>query len=73
MGTIGQPFVDGLSVAAILLIAALGLSISFGVMKVINMAHGELIMIGAYTKYLVSTVAGFCKFSSLNHSFQIKL
>ena len=54
---ISQAFVDGLSVSAILLIAALGLSIIFGFMRVINMAHGELIMIGAYTTYLVSTVA----------------
>jgi urea transport system permease protein len=56
MGNI-QYLVDGLSVAGILIIVALGLSIIFGVMKVINMAHGELIMIGAYTTYLVSTIA----------------
>ena len=53
---IGQQFVDGLSVAGILVIIALGLGITFGVMKVINMAHGELIMIGAYTTYVVSTL-----------------
>jgi urea transport system permease protein len=56
MGNV-QYFVDGLSVAGILIIVALGLSIIFGVMKVINMAHGEFIMIGAYTTYVVSTVA----------------
>ncbi|MDR2034583.1 MAG: urea ABC transporter permease subunit UrtB [Helicobacteraceae bacterium] len=41
----------GLSAGSILLLAAIGLAITFGVMKVINMAHGELIMIGAYTTY----------------------
>lgn len=53
---LSQPFIDGFSVSAILLIAALGLAIIFGYMKVINMAHGELIMIGAYTTYVMSTV-----------------
>lgn len=43
----------GLSLGSVLLLAAIGLSITFGVMGVINMAHGELIMIGAYTTYLV--------------------
>lgn len=43
----------GLSLGSILLLAALGLSITFGVMKVINMAHGELIMIGAYTTFTI--------------------
>jgi len=51
-----QQIADGLSVAGILAIVALGLGITFGVMKVINMAHGELIMIGAYTTYLMCTV-----------------
>ena len=39
---------NGLSVGSILLLVALGLVLSFGLMGVINMAHGELIMIGAY-------------------------
>ncbi|MDR3345878.1 MAG: urea ABC transporter permease subunit UrtB [Campylobacteraceae bacterium] len=43
----------GLSTGSILLLAAMGLAITFGVMKVINMAHGELIMIGAYTAYTI--------------------
>ena len=43
----------GLSLGSILVLAAIGLSITFGVMGVINMAHGELIMIGAYTTYVV--------------------
>jgi len=41
----------GISTGAVLLLAAIGLAITFGVMGVINMAHGELIMVGAYTAY----------------------
>ncbi len=43
----------GLSLGSVLVLAAIGLAITFGVMGIINMAHGELIMIGAYTTYLV--------------------
>lgn len=50
-------FVDqlffGLSLGSVLLLAAIGLAITFGVMGVINMAHGEMIMLGAYTTYVV--------------------
>ena len=43
----------GLSLGSVLVLAAIGLAITFGVMGVINMAHGELMMIGAYTAYVV--------------------
>src|SRR6266702_3808804 len=43
---------NGLSVASILLLIALGLAITFGLMNVINMAHGQFIMIGAYAAYV---------------------
>ncbi len=43
----------GLSLGAVLLLAATGLAITFGVMGVINMAHGEMVMIGAYTTFVV--------------------
>jgi urea transport system permease protein len=46
-------FLDGLSLSSIYFLAAIGLAITFGVMRVINMAHGEFIMIGAYTGYVV--------------------
>jgi urea transport system permease protein len=46
----------GLSLGSILLLAALGLAITYGLMGVINMAHGELIMIGAYATYLVQSL-----------------
>ncbi|PVZ49942.1 urea ABC transporter permease subunit UrtB [Thalassobacter stenotrophicus] len=44
---------DALSLASIFFLAAIGLAITFGVMKVINMAHGEFIMMGAYTGFVV--------------------
>lgn len=47
---------QGLSLGSVLLLAALGLAITFGLMGVINMAHGELLMIGAYTTWLVQTL-----------------
>ncbi len=46
----------GLSLGSVLLLAAIGLAITFGVMGVINMAHGELIMLGAYTTYVIQLI-----------------
>ncbi|TMO55991.1 urea ABC transporter permease subunit UrtB [Pseudoalteromonas phenolica] len=46
----------GLSLGSVLLLAAIGLAITFGVMGVINMAHGEMIMLGAYTTYVIQTL-----------------
>ncbi|WP_337884629.1 ABC transporter permease subunit [Fischerella thermalis] len=48
---------NGISIGAVLLIAALGLAIVFGLMGVINMAHGELMMLGAYTTFVVQNVS----------------
>ena len=45
----------GLSLGSVLVLVAIGLAITFGVMGVINMAHGELMMLGAYTTYVVQT------------------
>lgn len=47
---------SGISIGSVLLIAALGLAIVFGLMGVINMAHGELMMLGAYTTFLVQNL-----------------
>ncbi|WP_078410891.1 urea ABC transporter permease subunit UrtB [Priestia abyssalis] len=49
---LGQLF-NGVSLGSILLLIALGLAITFGLMNVINMAHGEIMMIGAYVTYVV--------------------
>jgi urea transport system permease protein len=43
----------GVSLGSVLLLAAIGLAVTFGVMGVINMAHGEMIMLGAYTTYVI--------------------
>lgn len=51
---------NGLSLSSIVLLTSLGLAITFGLMRVINMAHGEFVMIGAYTTYVVQNVfSGF--------------
>jgi len=47
---------EGISLGSVLLLAAIGLAITFGVMGVINMAHGEMIMIGAYAAFVVQEV-----------------
>ncbi len=46
----------GLSLGSVLLLAAIGLAITFGVMGVINMAHGEMVMLGAYVTFMVQEV-----------------
>jgi urea transport system permease protein len=56
LSSIVSSLFGGLSVGSVLLMAALGLAIVFGLMGVINMAHGELMMIGAYTTYIVQNV-----------------
>ncbi|MGE0844777.1 MAG: urea ABC transporter permease subunit UrtB [Flavobacteriaceae bacterium] len=48
-----QNVIYGLSLGSVLLLAAIGLAITFGVMGVINMAHGEMVMLGAYTTFVV--------------------
>ena len=48
----------GLSLGSVLLVVALGLAITFGLMGVINMAHGEMIAVGAYTTYIVQNLFG---------------
>ena len=47
---------NGLSLSSIYLLVALGLSITFGLMGVINMAHGEFVMIGAYMTYIMQQI-----------------
>lgn len=59
----------GLSLSSILLLVALGLSITYGAMGVINMAHGELVMIGAYTAVLAGIHLGLNLFFALPLAF----
>ena len=53
---IGINLFQGLSLGSVLLLAAIGLAVTFGVMGVINMAHGEMIMLGAYTTFVVQEI-----------------
>jgi len=53
--SIGQNLWYGISLGSVLLLAAIGLAITFGQMGVINMAHGEMVMLGAYTTYVVQS------------------
>jgi len=52
---VGYAF-NGVSLGAVLLIMSLGLSVTFGLMGIINMAHGEMLMIGSYTAYVVQEI-----------------
>jgi urea transport system permease protein len=62
----------GLSAGSILLVVAIGLAITFGLMGVINMAHGELIAVGAYTTYCVQNVfGGGLALSPFGHSISL--
>ena len=54
--SIAQSVYYGVSLGSVLLLAAAGLAITFGVMGVINMAHGEMVMIGAYITFVVQQV-----------------
>lgn len=57
MQDIGYALSNSLSLGSILILTALGLAITFGVMRIINMAHGDLLMLGAYTALVVSSPA----------------
>ena len=56
--SVAQSVFYGLSLGSVLLLAAAGLAITFGVMGVINMAHGEMVMLGAYTTFVVQDTIG---------------
>lgn len=56
MSVLIESLFNGISIGSVLLIAALGLAIVFGLMGVINLAHGELMMLGAYATYVVQNI-----------------
>jgi urea transport system permease protein len=62
---------NGLSFSSILILTALGLAITFGVMRVINMAHGEMLMLGAYTAHVASVHGGLNLFVSIPLAFVV--
>ena len=61
----------GLSLGSILLVVTLGLAITFGLMGVINMAHGEMMAVGAYTTYVVQNIFGSGFSFSVNLPFSV--
>ena len=61
----------GLSTGSILIVVALGLAVTFGLMNVINMAHGEMMAVGAYTTYLIQNIFGAGYSFSIALPFQI--
>ena len=63
----------GFSYGSVLILIALGLAITFGLMGVINMAHGELMMIGAYTTYEVQLIFGHSPDNPVNHYYLFAL
>ena len=65
MDAILPQLITGLSLASILLLVALGLAIIYGVTGVINLAHGEFVMLGAYTAWLLKTTLGMSLLASL--------
>ncbi|WP_395446166.1 urea ABC transporter permease subunit UrtB (plasmid) [Aminobacter sp. UC22_36] len=66
-----ETFVIGLSIASILFMVALGLAIIYGTMNVINLAHGEMVMIGAYTTVLATKHLGFNTYLCLPLAFLV--
>ena len=58
MGNLYGTAFRGISLAAVLVVAALGLAITFGLMNIINMAHGEIMAVGAYTAFVVQGIFG---------------
>ena len=71
INAVGTAF-RGLSLGSVLLVVAIGLAITFGLMGIINMAHGELIAVGAYTTYIIQNVfAGGMKLSPFGISISI--
>ena len=56
MELVFSQILDGLSIGSVLLLAATGLAIVFGLMGVINLAHGEFMMLGAYVTFVVQNM-----------------
>jgi urea transport system permease protein len=70
---VGQNVWYGISLGSVLLLAAIGLAITFGVMGVINMAHGEMVMLGAYTTFVVQELFRTYAPHYFDHSLTVAL
>ena len=62
---IAQTMVNGINIGALYGLAAVGLSLTFGVMKILNIAHGEFLMVGGYAAYWMFTLLGIDPFISI--------
>ena len=62
---IAQTFVNGVNVGALYGLAAVGLSLTFGVMKILNVGHGEFLMVGGYLAFWLFTLLGMDPFLTL--------
>ncbi len=71
MSSVLQSILSGILVGAIYGLAALGLSLAFGVLKILNVAHGELIMVGGYATFFMFTLLGVDPFLSMAAVFAI--
>jgi len=71
MSSAATYLINGMSTSALLIIAALGLVVILGLMRVINLAHGELIMLGAYVSYHLNSVLGVNFYVSLIAAFVV--
>jgi branched-chain amino acid transport system permease protein len=71
MSAILQSIVSGILVGAIYGLAALGLSLAFGVLKILNVAHGELIMVGGYATFFLFNMLGVDPFASMAVVFAV--
>src|SRR5476649_2110499 len=71
--TLPQQLVNGLLLGAIYALIALGYTMVYGVLKLINFAHGEVFMLGAYTALFVSWGLGFTPGNNLTHSSGLNL
>ncbi len=71
-GVVGYLF-NGVSLGAVLLIMSLGLAVTFGLMGIINMAHGEMLMVGSYTAYVAQDIFAAHFGSHLDYYFVVAL
>ena len=71
MQLILESLFNGVAIGSVLLLAAIGLAIVFGLMGVINLAHGELIMLGAYTTYVVQLIVKLPAFQAFADAYVI--
>src|SRR5690348_2534328 len=71
MATLLQSLTSGILIGAVYGLAALGLSLSFGVLKILNVAQGELVMLGGYATFFIFSLMGIDPFVSAGVVFAV--